>query len=308
MNKRKILYISMASIIVIIMIWGFQKYENIKNPHQAFQKDLQQQKKTVEEKTVEEKSVFNKNTINILLLGVDSSDVREAKKMGYRSDSLMLTSINLDTKEVKILSIPRDTYTDVPGNKNKDKINHAMAFGGGPRSKGNKYAVEAVEGLLGINVHYYVTMDLDIVRDIVNAIGGVTVDVERAMGSGTSRLEKGEQVLSGDQALIYLSNRNAPTGDFARIRQQQKFMISLFEQTKERGSFADIPILYLKMQNKVFTDLKVDQIGALALLLKDIKSEDIQAFTLTGSSKRINGIYYIEIDRNHMEEIIKEHF
>lgn len=332
MSKKKtpIIIISVTCILIIIGAIGFQKYNNMINPHKAFEKDLRKiQDLQVEElknyqeqlqnkqeephlqeplKQEESSSRFSKNVINILLLGVDSSNERESRRMGYRSDSIIATSIDLDTKEVRMLSIPRDTYTDVPGNKNKDKINHAMAFGGGPKKKGNKYAVEAVEGLLGIDIHYYITVDMDAVKIIVDTIGGVVIDVERDMGSSEKVLEKGERRLNGDEALIYVQNRSAPSGDFARIGQQQRFMIALFEQVKKNGELSDVVPLYLKMKDKIYTDLKIDQIGALVLLLKDLEPETIETFTLKGKGKRINGIYYLEVDRTYMEEIIEEHF
>lgn len=332
MSKKKtpIIIISVTCILIIIGAIGFQKYNNMINPHKAFEKDLRKiQDLQVEElknyqeqlqnkqegphlqeplKQEESFSRFSKNVINILLLGVDSSNERESRRMGYRSDSIIATSIDLDTKEVRMLSIPRDTYTDVPGNKNKDKINHAMAFGGGPKKKGNKYAVEAVEGLLGIDIHYYITVDMDAVKTIVDTIGGVVIDVERDMGSSEKVLEKGERRLNGDEALIYIQNRNVPSGDFARIGQQQRFMIALFQQVKKNGELSDVVPLYLKMKDKIYTDLKIDQIGALVLLLKDLEPETIETFTLKGKGKRINGIYYLEVDRTYMEEIIEEHF
>lgn len=332
MKKKKSLRIIIACLAFIVLLIGsigFEKYNNIIDPHKAFKKDLKKLQETQELQKGElkifeeegnleqEKSSyqqmklsdsFNKNAINILLLGIDSSTERESMRMGYRSDSIVVTSVDLDTKEVKMLSIPRDTYTDVPGNKSKDKINHAMAFGGGPKKKGNQYAIEAVEGLLGINIHYYVTVDMDAVEIIVDTIGGVTIDVERDMDLGEVILTKGEQKLNGNQTMVYIRNRNVPSGDFARIGQQQRFMIALFQQVKKNGKLSDVVPLYLKMKDKIYTDLKIDQIGALVLLLKDLEPETIETFTLKGKGKRINGIYYLEVDRTYMEEIIEKHF
>ncbi|SDJ87033.1 LCP family protein [Natronincola ferrireducens] len=306
MNKSKALKISLSIMLLILLIAavGFEKYNTMKNPQQAFYKELHQQ----EMDAIDKETIPKRNIINVLLLGVDSTEEREAKGSGYRSDAIMVVSMDLDTKQVKVLSIPRDSYTEVPGNDNKDKINHAMAFGGGPRGKGNEYAVEAVEGLLGIPIHHYVTMDLDAVKDVVDIIGGITIDVERSMGSGGRQLKKGKQKLDGQQALIYLSNRNASTGDFARIEQQQKFMLTLFQQTKEKGRFSDILPIYFKVQNKIFTNLNIEQIGALALFLKDVESQNIEIFTLKGKNMIIDGIYYLDIDRDYMEEILKEIF
>jgi len=311
---------------LIIVLLGVQKYENIKNPHKAFEKDLNklqepnivspelsQEQEHIEQEKISQQQVefsdsLKKNVINILLLGVDSSEERESMKMGYRSDSIIVASVDLDKKEIKMLSIPRDTYTKVPGSKSKDKINHAMAFGGGPKKKGNQYAVEAVEGLLGIDIHYYITVDMDAVKTVVDSIGGVVIDVERDMGSSEKVLEKGERRLNGEEALIYIRNRDTPEGDFARIGQQQRFLLALFEQVKDNGKLSDIIPLYLKLKDKIYTDLKIEQIGALALLLKDISLEDIKTFTLKGRGMRIDGIYYLEIDRKYMEDIVKEHF
>lgn len=295
-------------ILLILAVLGFKKYDNMKNPHQAFEKDLKQQENSIENResdSIDGRVASEKSIINLLLLGVDSTEARETMEMGYRSDAIMVASMNLDTKKVKLISIPRDSYTDVPGINRKDKINHAMAFGGGPREKGNEYAVRAVEDLLGVDIHYYATMDLDAVKDIVDRIGGVTVDVERSMNHDRGRLEKGIQLLNGEQALIYLSNRNAPTGDFARIEQQQKFMMALFQEVKEKGRLSDILPLYLKVQNKIFTNLNIEQIGALVVFLMELRLDDIETFTLRGSHMFLDDIYYLDLDREYLEEIVQ---
>lgn len=307
MSKNKMILMGVAIVLCILLLvgaLGFDQYDKMKDPYEAFEEDLQQQEKSEEMAgdTIEEEASED-NVINLLLLGVDSTEVREAKKMGYRSDAIMVISINLEHKKVKMVSIPRDSYTEIPGNRNKDKINHAMAFGGGPKEKGNQYAVEAVEGLLGIDIHYYVTMDLDTIKDIVDIMGGVTIDVERNMGSGEGRVLKGIQNLNGQQALTYLSNRSVPTGDFARIQQQQKFMMALFQQAKEKGKLSDIIPLYLKVQSKIFTDLKIEQIGALALFFKDLNPKDIETFTLRGRHMMIDDIYYLDVDQDYIKEI-----
>jgi len=299
--KKRTFLIVLFCLIVIGSI-GYGKYNIIINPSRAF--EIEQEENT--EGTTQ--SHLDKNIVNIVLLGVDSNEARESNSMGYRSDSMILVSLNLDNKNISMLSIPRDSYTEVPGNNNKDKINHAMAFGGGPRKKGNEYAIESVENLLGININYYITVDMDAVKTIVETIDGVSVNVERSMGSGSSSIQEGLQTLNGEQAITYLSNRNARNGDFARITQQQNFMLSLFKQTRERGKFSDIPSLYIKVQNKIFTNLKIEQIGSLALFLKDVQPENIQTYTLKGKGIYVDGIYYLDIDQNYLKDIVDNHF
>lgn len=308
MKKKFVLIgiISMICLLVIIGLMASSKYETMKNPHNAFRKDLNKQEESTDDSNKEVSS--QKNIINILLLGVDSTEKREAENMGYRSDALMLVSMNLDTKKVKLISVPRDSYTEIPGKKDKDKINHAMAFGGGPKKKGNQYAMEAVETLLDININYYLTMDLDAIQNMVDVIGGVTIDVEKDMYIGENLIiKKGIKKLSGKDALIYLSNRNAPTGDFARIHQQQKFMIALLKEIKNTARFSDIIPLYLSFQNRVFTNLNMDQMGSVILFLKDLDPiNHIETFTLKGENMIIDGIYYLKVDRNYIDEILKE--
>ena len=150
MVKGKGFWIGMASILfflLVIGVLGFEEYDTMKNPHEAFGKDLKSVAESVYGENADNKDdrrLANPNVINLLLLGVDSTEAREASSMGYRSDAIMVVSMDLVTKHVKVISIPRDSYTKIPGNNKKDKINHAMAFGRGPREKGNDYAVEAV--------------------------------------------------------------------------------------------------------------------------------------------------------------------
>ncbi|ABR46458.1 hypothetical protein Amet_0223 [Alkaliphilus metalliredigens QYMF] len=82
-------------------------------------------------------------------------------------------------------------------------------------------------------------------------------------------------------------------------------MKALFQQTKEKGKFSDVLPLYFKMQSKIFTNLEIDQTGALLLFLKSVQSENIELFTLRGEGMIIDGIYYIDIDEDYMKEIFR---
>ena len=99
MKKKFVLIgiISMICLLVIIGLMASSKYETMKNPHNAFRKDLNKQEESTDDSNKEVAS--QKNIINILLLGVDSTEKREAENIGYRSDALMLVSMNLDTKK-----------------------------------------------------------------------------------------------------------------------------------------------------------------------------------------------------------------
>lgn len=145
--------------------------------------------------------------ITFLLLGVDSRDASKAK--GQRTDTMMLCRYDDTTGKVSILSIPRDTMASIRGRKNKEKINHAHAYGG------PELSVKAVKDLLGISLDYYVRVDYKIVEDVVELIGGVEVDVPMDMKYSDPyatpplniNLKKGKQVLDGEESLQFLRYR-----------------------------------------------------------------------------------------------------
>ena len=105
------------------------------------------------------------DNISILFIGLDESEVREKKDLS-RSDALMLVTLNVEEKSIKLLSIPRDSYAYVPAMGYKTKINHAHAYGGPPAT------IEAVEELMEVPVDYYVRMNFYAFMDVVDALGG----------------------------------------------------------------------------------------------------------------------------------------
>src|SRR5690625_1854237 len=112
----------------------------------------------------------NIDNVSVLIMGVDASNVR-ANAESSRTDALMVATLNKDDKSVKLLSIPRDSYVYIPEVGYEDKINHAHAFGG------TYAAIETVENLLDIPVDYYVKLNFHAFVDVVDAIGGVEVEV-----------------------------------------------------------------------------------------------------------------------------------
>src|SRR5690554_5959445 len=112
MVKGKGFWKGMASILFILLVigvLGFEEYDTMKNPHEAFEKDLKSVVDYVYGHNADShdgKRLKKGNVINLLLLGVDSTEAREASSMGYRSDAIMVVSMDLDTKQVKVISIP----------------------------------------------------------------------------------------------------------------------------------------------------------------------------------------------------------
>lgn len=164
-----------------------------------------------------------KGYTNIALLGLDAQD---ATFTNSRSDCIMIISINNDTKEVKIVSVYRDTYLNIDGH-GLDKVTHAYAFGKAP------LALSAINKNLDLDITEYVTIDFDSVINIVDAMGGVEITVTSAEASQIPGISAaGTYNLTGTQALAYGRIRKIDT-DYARTERMRNVVIKVFEKAKK---------------------------------------------------------------------------
>lgn len=196
------------------------------------------------------------DSVTVLLMGVDARP-GEPIDIGVRPDSLQVLHISGDGGTCRTLSIPRDTRTDLPG-YGQSKINHALSVGGIP------YQELVVEQLLGIEIDHFGLIDFAGLVGIVDAIGGVTVNNERAFEYEGMSFPEGQQTLSGDQALIYARFRNDDEGDFGRQRRQQEIIRGVLEQTGGLDAARAVPAVLNDIDGHFKTDLKVTSLVGLA--------------------------------------------
>ena len=160
---------------------------------------------------------------NIALLGIDT---RDDTFTGSRSDCIIIVSINNNTKDVKLLSVYRDTYLDIEGH-GLDKVTHAYAYGG-PR-----LTLSTLNRNLDLNISEFVTVNFETVRTVVNAIGGVDITVTAAEASQISGISgAGTYTLNGDQALAYSRIRKIDT-DYQRTERMRTVLNAVFEKVKK---------------------------------------------------------------------------
>ncbi len=238
----------------------------------------------------------NTNRVNILLLGTTREKL---------SDTMMLASYDRGTDEVDIISVPRDTYHEREGfddNENR-KIN--AAFAGDPVS-----AAQAVhEVLQGIPINYYAVVDYDGVAKIVDAIGGVEVDVPFDMNYEKHsenppliiHLKKGKQTLDGQDALGFIRYRKGYTdGDEGRVHAQQEFVKNAIKQSMG----LNLP----KVGKAVIENVDSDITPRVALsLAKGVTNKDesaIKTFTLPGNSVRL-GLWFYFCDGEQTKEMLR---
>lgn len=246
------------------------------------------------------------NLVYILLLGIDRDDDRESMGV-YRTDTIAVARLDLVNMNVRVLSIPRDTYTYVPVEGKSDKINHAYAFGS-LQGNGPQESIKAVNNLLGKPVvNNYFLMDMEPIPAIVDEIGGVKVNVDMDIkGWGTTSIAKGEQILNGAQSDLYLRWRNSPGGDIDRIKHQQTFMGSLFKQQKDSGKLLETVQLVLENRDSIKTDLTLKQMIGLTRFSADLTGNSIEYSIIPGEAEMIKGISYWVMDEKEAPMVIND--
>jgi len=239
---------------------------------------------------------------NILLIGVDR---RPNPDDGVRSDTLILVHLDPQEKWAAMLAIPRDSVVSIP-HLGQAKINAAYAYGytnadaiygagTEPDAGGGALAAETVEQFLGVHVDYVAQVDFQGFAQLVDAIGGVAVDVERPLldpeyptdDYGVERIyiPAGLQVLDGRSALIYARSRHA-SNDFDRGRRQQQVLRALLEQVRARGileNVAALPAWADVLAQNVRTTLPVRDLGmlnGLATLARELRGDRIAQFSI----------------------------
>ncbi|PFK05250.1 LytR family transcriptional regulator [Bacillus cereus] len=241
----------------------------------------------------------NSQPVSILLLGADE---RGADK--GRSDSIMLLTLNPKDSSMKMVSIPRDTYTEIVGKGKKDKINHAYAFGG------IEMSVNTVENFLDVPVDYYIEVNMEGFQDIVDAVGGVDVNNDLAFTLEGQTFEKGTIHLNGEQALKYTRMRKEdPRGDFGRQMRQRQVLEAVISKGANISSITKLGTMLEAVEKNVKTNLNQDQMWDLQSNYKAAmnKKEEIQ---IPGDGRKQDGIWYYfvsEKDRKDLSNKLREH-
>ena len=254
---------------------------------------------------------FMKDRVNILLTGIDYSEEREGRK-DFRTDTILLLCIDFATGKVDLLSVPRDSYADIAFTKSRWKINGAYMSAGGANGDGFECLMETVSSTIGgIPVNYYIGVEMQAVKDIVDVIGGVWYDVDYEINMNGRHLDKGYQLLDGQAVLDYCRARKGITSgtDIDRIDRQQRLLMDVFRQMKGASLLQDIPEMYRAVQSEIYTNLNFEQITALALFALNLDLEtECNRYTLEGEYMNVyNAMYYV-LDHTYTENVMKDIF
>jgi LCP family protein required for cell wall assembly len=239
-------------------------------------------------------------SLNILLLGADS---REKNDPG-RTDTIILVRLDPVTKHVRLLSLPRDTRVTIPGH-GINKLNQASS--GYYRAGGASLLVDTIttDLLPGLRIDYTVKTDFAGFAAIIDALGGVTIDVEERMlykaVDVTIDLQPGVQHLDGEQALEYARFRMDAVGDFGtwsgedhgRVARQKKLLAAVIDQTKEVRTLMRLPAIIRSVQAAVTTDMSFSVMARIAMTYKDVTYADVESVPFPGLPEYVDGISYV---------------
>lgn len=244
---------------------------------------------------VEEKEAFS-----ALIVGVDE----RAGDKG-RSDTMIVLTVNQSQKSTKMLSIPRDTYTELIGLDKKDKINHAYAFGG------IEMTIKTVEELLDIPIDYTAKVNMESFVDIINVFGGIKVENPFEFTYEGVDFPAGELELNGEMALKYVRMRyDDPNGDFGRQNRQKQVIQQIIANSLTLNTVKNYRSIFQILENNVEMNIVFDDLLTIQKDYRDSFSTLEQIYLNNGKGIRKDGIYYYVPDENELktvQEILQSH-
>ena len=254
------------------------------------------------------------NIVNVLLIGVDYAEERETwnGKHEYHSDVMMIMAINFDENRVDLISLPRDTYANIPGVKGIYKLNASINCGGGfdaPGGAGFLKTCEAASWMLGgIPVNYYYAVTMPAVKELVNAVGGVDYNLELSFKMAGRSYSAGPTHLNGQGVLDYLRVRKNVNegGDLNRINRQKEMLIALFDSMQKQNLILKIPDILSSFQGQLFTNCTLGQTAALTKFAYTLDKGNIGMHSMSGSITNIFNWNFCLTDQTNRVKIIKE--
>ncbi|MGJ9459639.1 LCP family glycopolymer transferase [Oceanobacillus sp. CF4.6] len=297
-KKRKLGFKITIGIIFLLILgagaYGFSVYNSVTG---TLEKTHEPLKRTEAEQRVIDLS--EGDPISILLLGVDQ---REGDR--GRPDSLILLTANPKDQSIKMVSIPRDTYTDIIGKETKDKINHSYTYGG------VDITIKTIENFLDVPIDYYVEVDMNGFKDLIDAVDGVTVDNTLDFSYKGTDFPIGELKLNGEEALLYSRMRSLdPKGDFGRQERQRKIIQGFIKEAVHIETLTNYGSILDVIGDNVKTNLTFDDMKEIRANYSETR-HNMEQIQINGKGREEEGVYYYivpEEERVKQSETIRKH-
>ena len=289
-SKKKLWLWIVGSLLTIFLIFIGTAYFTIQKTMNKINTPLLQ---TTDAAQLEEKTVIKKEPFSVLMLGVD-----ERKDDSGRSDTMIVITVNPEKQTMKMLSIPRDTRTEIVGHDTVDKINHAYAFGGVPM------AVDTVENFLNIPIDYYVFINMEGFLQIIDTLGGVTINNDMDLTYDEYHYPKGEITLDGNEALIFSRIRyEDPRGDFGRQIRQRQIIEAVMKKASTPATLLKATDMLTVLGDNVRMNFSVKELIQLQGIYKKMDKGIEQLSFEQGDCERINRIWYYIPNEEELQKI-----
>jgi len=291
-KKPRRLWLKIPLIIILLLGIGiggyvFSVYNNAKktindkmhDPVETIDTDLTKKKLQATE------------PLNVLLLGIDA----EGSQAG-RSDAIMVMQLDPVTDAITIVSIPRDTRTEIVGKGIQDKINHAHAFGG------TEMAVATVESFLDIEIDYYVSINMEGLVELVDELGTITVSNDVAWSDKKYEFPEGVIEMDGDKTMAFVRMRKKdPMGDFGRTERQRKVIEGIINEGANVGSIPKFSGMIDILGTNMATNMDFDDMKKLFGGYKDTR-RNVTEYMIAGNGQTIDGIYYLVVPDEEVQK------
>ncbi|QED49663.1 polyisoprenyl-teichoic acid--peptidoglycan teichoic acid transferase TagU [Cytobacillus dafuensis] len=300
-KKKKRTWLRVIGIVVLFIVLGagayaYSIYKSLTNAAETMHHPIDRK---MSEKRVEEITLEKQEPFSVLMLGVD-----EREDDRGRSDSIIVLTINSNQNSVKMLSIPRDTRTEIVGYGKEDKINHAYAFGG------IEMAMATVENFLDIPIDYYIQINMEGFKDIVDAVGGITVNNDFDFSYGGVHFPKGEITLNGDKALLFSRMRHEdPRGDAGRQLRQRQIIQAIIKEGASLSSLTNYNQVFNALGNNIKTNLNFNEMVEIQKNYR-AAAKKVDQISIEGKGTKIDRIYYLIVpdeEKQRVQDELKGH-
>jgi len=287
-------------LLVIGLLGGLWVYNNVQNTAEEAYEPIENQQ--VHESRDEPVDVSQGDPASVLLMGVDTG--AEGRTDQGRSDTMMVMAANPNTESSTLVSIPRDTYTEIAGRGTMDKINHAYAFGG------TSMAVNTVQNMFNIPIDYYVSVNMEGLEQIVDALGGITITPMSSFEQGGYSFVEGQPTqMDGNMVLEYSRMRyEDPSGDYGRQERQRQVVQAIVNSIASVDSIMNyqgiLEVIGNNMQTNMTFGEMVDVFGEYRT-----SGSNMEQVQMSGEGTRIDGTYYDlipEAELNRVQGTLQE--
>lgn len=242
--------------------------------------------------------VEKKDKVSLLFCGTDES--------GLRTDTIIYMQYDTVNNKLYMMSIPRDTYTTNP--YAYKKINNIYTGG-----RHTDELVKEIEEMLDVDIDYYCVIQLDMIKKVVDEIGGLDITIEEEIWKRNKKtnewylfLKPGQQTLNAKQVEKLVRNRDYSKGDIQREKVQRDVMTALIENMMKKENLLKIPSLAKIIIQNTDTDITVREAIGYASEIKDIDTKNVVSAVMPWEYYTLNGVSYVKVDKEKAARIIKE--